>query len=87
MVQGYYVKKGKRIYFTPKVSEISTQQHVSKSVIRLSCFLAVFCGVSLRNIAKIFKYLFEIFTNKSSIKRWNDEIGQNLPSEEEILKN
>ena len=85
--QGYYFKsKWKRIYFTPTIDGVSTQQHVSKSVIRLSCFLAVICGVTLRNIALIFSVLFHVPVTKSSIKRWIDEIGSNLPTEEEILK-
>lgn len=85
--QGYYFKsKWKRAYFTPTIDGVSTQQHVSKSVIRLSCFLAVICGVTLRNIALIFSVLFHVPVTKSSIKRWIDEIGSNLPTDEEILK-
>ena len=61
-------------------------QHVSKSVVRLACFLAVICGVSLRNIATIFTYLFGIPVSKSSVKRWIDKVGSSLPSEDEILK-
>jgi hypothetical protein len=87
MAQGYYTNdEHKRIYFTPKVSEVSTQRHVSLNVIRLSCFLAVVCGVTLRNVALIFNVLFQIPVTKSSIKRWIDEIGANHGSEEEILK-
>ena len=52
----------------------------------MSCFLTVICGISLRNVATIFKVLFCIPVTKSTIKRWIDEIGNNLPSEEEILK-
>jgi hypothetical protein len=82
----YYNKIGEREFFTPKIDEVSMSQHVSKSVIRLSGYLAVNCGVSLRNIATIFTYLFLIAVTKSSIKRWLDDIGNNLPSEEELLK-
>jgi len=85
--QGYYSDEhGNRRFFTPETAEVSTQQHMSKSIIRLSCVLAVICGVTLRNIATIFTYLFCIPVTKSTIKRWIDEIGENLPSEEEILK-
>ncbi len=87
LAQGYYYNnENKRVYFTPKISEISTMHHVSKNVIRLSCFLSVICGVTLRNIALILTHLFLIPISKSSIKRWIDEIGQNLPGEEDILK-
>jgi len=75
-----------QVWFTPKISEVSLHQHVSKSVVRLACFLAVICGVSLRNIATIFTYLFGIPVSKSSVKRWIDKVGSSLPSEDEILK-
>ncbi|MBF0121191.1 MAG: transposase [Desulfobacterales bacterium] len=85
--QGYYFDdQNNRVYFTPEINEVSTYQHVTKNVVRLACFLAVICGVTLRNIATIFNILFQIPVSKSSIQRWIDEIGNNLPSEEEILK-
>lgn len=87
LAQGYYFDdQNNRLYFTPKIAEVSTHRHMSRSVIRLCCFLAVICGVSLRNIALIFRVLFQIPVTKSTIKRWIDEIGDNLPSEEDILK-
>lgn len=87
LAQGYYFDdQGKRIDFTPKIAEVSAYQHMSKSVIRLSCFLAVICGVSLRNISTIFRCLFQIPATKSTIKRWIDEVGDHLLSEEEILQ-
>jgi len=85
--QGYYLdEQGNRKFFTPETAEVSAQQHMSKNIIRVCCFLAVICGVSLRNTATIFNCLFCIPATKSGIKRWIDEIGGNLPSEEEILK-
>src|SRR5438132_8620683 len=59
---------------------------MSKSVIRLSCYLAVVCGVSLRHIALLFSSLFLIPISKSSIKRWIDDIGSHLPPPEEMLR-
>ncbi len=78
----YYDDQGSRVWFTPKISEISAQQHVTENVIRLACFLAVICGVTLRNISTIFTVLFQIPVSKSSVRRWIDEIGSSLPSEE-----
>ena len=87
LARGSYIDPtGIRVFFTPEVEEVSMGQHVSKSVVRLSCFLAVNCGVTLRNIATVFTVLFLIPITKSSIKRWIDEIGSNLPSDEEMLK-
>jgi len=59
---------------------------MSHSVIRLACYLAVVCGVSLRHIALLFSALFLIPITKSSIKRWIDDIGSHLPTPEEMLR-
>ena len=87
LAQGYYFDEdGQRIDFTPDIKGVSTSQHMSQSVIRLSCYLAVVCGVRLRQIALIFSFLFLIPIRKSSIKRWIDKIGSNLPTQEEMLQ-
>src|SRR5256885_3604500 len=75
-----------RIYFTPTIKGVSTSQPMSHSVIRLACYLAVVCGVSLRHIALLFAALFLIPITKSSIKRWIDAIGTHLPIPEEMLR-
>jgi Transposase len=87
VAQGYYLNdKKQRVYFTPAIQGVSTSQHMSKSIIRLCCYLAVVCGVSLRQIALIFSALFLIPITKSSIKRWIDDIGSHLPPPEEMLR-
>ncbi len=87
VAQGSYVNdKNQRIYFTPEITGVSTSQHMSKSIIRLSCYLAVVCGVSLRQIALLFSSLFLIPITKSAIKRWVDDIGSHLPTQEEMLQ-
>ncbi len=87
VAQGYYLNDQKqRVYFTPDIQGVSTSQHMSKSIIRLCCYLAVVCGVSLRQIALIFSVLFLIPITKSSIKRWIDDIGSHLPPPEEMLR-
>src|SRR5215471_1774446 len=75
-----------RRYFTPAIQGVSTSQHMTHSVIRLACYLAVVCGVSLRHIAPLFSALFLIPITKSSIKRWIDAIGAHLPTPEEMLR-
>jgi len=85
--QGWYRdEQNNRIWSAPKIGEVSVRQHVAKNVLRLACFLAVICGVTLRNIALIFTVLFRIPVSKPTVKRWIDEVGNSLPSEEEILK-
>ena len=87
LAQGsYFDEDGQRIYFTPEIKGVSTSQHMSHSIIRLSCYLAVVCGVSLRQVALIFSFLFLIPITKSSIKRWIDTIGSNLPTQEDMLQ-
>jgi Transposase len=87
VAQGYYLNdKQQRVYFTPDIQGVSTSQHMSKSIIRLCGYLAVVCGVSLRQIALIFSTLFLIPITKSSIKRWIDDIGSHLPPPEEMLR-
>src|SRR5438876_10386419 len=87
LAQGYYLgDDNRRMYFTPHIKGVSTSQHMSHSIIRLACYLAVVCGVSLRHIALIFASLFLIPMTKSSIKRWIDDIGAHVPSQEEMLR-
>src|SRR5919198_1073871 len=87
VAQGCYVDdQNQRRYFTPAIQGVSTSQHMSHSVIRLACYLAVVCGVSLRHLALLFSVLFLIPITKSSIKRWIDDIGAHLPPPEEMLR-
>ena len=87
LAQGSYLDaQNQRRYFTPAIQGVSTAQHMSHSIIRLACYLAVVCGVSLRHIALLFSALFLIPITKSSIKRWIDDIGANLPSQEEMVR-
>jgi hypothetical protein len=78
--------QNQRVYFTPDIQGVSTSQHMSHSVIRLACYLAVVCGVSLRHLALLFSVLFLIPMTKSSMKRWMDDIGVHLPTPEAMLR-
>lgn len=87
VAQGSYLNdQNHRVYFTPNIKGVSTSQHMSHSVIRLACYLAVVCGVSLRHLAVLFSVLFLIPITKSSMKRWIDAIGVHLPTPEEMLR-
>ena len=47
VAQGSYLNaQNQRVYFTPAIQGVSTAQHISHSVIRLACYLAVVCGLS-----------------------------------------
>src|SRR6266849_420439 len=87
VTQGSYVNdKDQRMSFTPTIKGVSTSQPMSHSVIRLACYLAVVCGVSLRHIALLFSVLFLMPITKSSIKHWIDDIGSHLPTPEQMLQ-
>src|SRR5262252_1751724 len=87
VAQGSYLNaQNQRVYFTPAIQGVSTAQHMSHSVIRLACYLAVVCGVSLRHLALLFSVLFLIPISKSSMKRWIDDIGVHLPTPEVMLQ-
>jgi len=87
VAQGCYLNdRHQRVYFTPEIKGVSTSQPMSHSVIRLACSLAVVCGVSLRHLALLFAVLFLIPMSKSSIKRWIDDIGVQLPPPEAMLR-
>jgi hypothetical protein len=87
LAQGSYLNdQHQRVYFTPEIKGVSTSQHMSHSVIRLACSLAVVCGGSLRHLALLFAALFLMPIPKSSIKRWSDDIGTHLPTPEEMLR-
>ena len=87
LAQGSYLDgQHQRRYFTPEIKGVSTSQPMSHRVVRLACYLAVVCGVSLRHIALLFAALFLIPITKSSIKRWIDAIGSHLPTPEKMLQ-
>jgi hypothetical protein len=75
-----------RISVTPEIQGVSTSQQMSHSVIRCACDLAVVCGVSLRHIALLSAALFLMPLTKSSMKRWMEDMGSNLPTPEKMLQ-
>ena len=71
--------------FTPDIQGVSTSQPMSHSVTRLACDLAVVCGVSLRHLALLFSVLFLMPMTQSSMQRWMEDIGVQLPTPEAML--
>jgi len=87
VAQGAYRNaQNQRVDFTPAIKGGSTSQHMSHSVIRLACSLAVVCGVSLRPLALLLSALFLIPMTKASINRWMDDMGTPLPTPDERLR-
>ena len=70
IAQGFSLDaQNQRRSFTPELQGVSTSQHMSHSVIRLACYLAVVCGVSLRHMALLFSALFLIPITKLPNRR------------------
>jgi hypothetical protein len=69
---------------TPELQGVSPSPPMSHRVLRLACYLAVVCGVSLRHMALLFAALCLLPSTKASIKRWIDAIGAPLPTPEEM---
>jgi hypothetical protein len=87
VAQGAYRNaQNQRVDFTPEIKGVSTSQHMSHSVIRLACSLALLCGVSLRPLALRLSALFLIPMTKASINRWMEDMGTPLPTPDERLR-
>ena len=72
--------------FTPEIPGVSTSQPMSHSVIRFAGSLAVVCGVSLRHSALLSAVLFLMPMTTSSMTRWMDDLGSNVPTPEQRLQ-
>jgi hypothetical protein len=84
---GYYLnEQGQRVYFTPEIAGLSTQRRVSDVVMRLGVFLCIIAGLGARQASWLMQVLFQVTVSKSAISRWVDEVGDSLPSEEEMIK-
>ena len=83
---GYYRREGERIYFTPQIEGLSTPKKVSDVVIRLAVFLSIIAGVGYRKASWLMEVLFGVVISKSAIARWVEEIAEQLPSTDEIVK-
>ena len=84
---GYYLnEQGQRLYFTPQVAGLSTQRKVSDVVLRLGVFLCIIVGLGARQASWLMHVLFQVTVSKSAIDRWVDEVGDSLPSEDEMVK-
>ena len=84
---GYYKnEQGQRVNFTPEIAGLSTYRKVSDVVWRLGVFLCIIAGLGSRQTSWLMQVLFQVAISKSAIDRWVDEVGEQLPSEEEMIK-
>src|SRR6266446_7714375 len=72
VAQGSYLNdQNQRVYFTPTINGVSTAQHMSHSVIRLACYLAVVCGVSFIHLDLLSSVLFLTLITNAPLPRWS----------------
>jgi hypothetical protein len=84
--EGYYIKDGKRAYFTTGANGIEPHRHVSKVLMRAAMLLLVIAGMGYRRVAWLMEVLFHVSTSKSSLQRWVSEVASDLPSGDEIIQ-
>jgi hypothetical protein len=78
--------QNQRVYCTPAIQGVSTSPHMSKSMSRRACSLAVGCGVSRRPSALLLAALFLSPITQASLKRWMDDLGSHVPTPEPMLQ-
>jgi len=82
----YKNEQGQRVNFTPEIAGLSTYRKVSDVVMRLGVFLCIIAGLGSRQTSWLMQVLFQVTVSKSAIDRWVDEVGDSLPSEDEMVK-
>ena len=83
---GYYQNNGERVYVTPAIEGLSTRKKVSDVVVRLAVFLSIIAGLGYRKASWLMEVLFRIVVSKSALERWVDEIAEQLPSADDMVK-
>lgn len=85
--EGYYVdRQRERVHFTTWANGIDSHRRVSTVLMRAAVLLVVIAGVGYRRAAWLLKQLFQVETAKSALQRWVEEMAEQLPSADEILK-
>jgi hypothetical protein len=84
---GYYKNESRdRFYCAPEITGFSTYRNVSDVTYRLAVYRYVIAGLSSRQVNTLMQLLFHVDYSKSSIDRWEDEVANSLPSEDEIVR-
>ena len=83
----YYLKApGQRVNFTPHIQGLCTKRKVSDVALRLGVFLCIIAGLGTRKASWLMSVLFQLAVSKSALERWVEEVADNLPSEDEMVK-
>jgi hypothetical protein len=65
-VDGYYQRKGGRVYFTPEIGGLSTHKKASDVGVRLAVFLSIIAGLGYRKASWLMEVLFRIVISKKA---------------------
>ena len=85
--EGYYGdRQRERGHFTTWANGIDSHRRVSVVLMRAAVLVGVIAGVGYRRAAWWLKQLFQVETAKSALQRWGEEMAEQLPSADEILK-
>lgn len=86
-LEGYYVnREGIRVHFTTRANGIDSYRRVSEVLMRAAVLLVVIAGVGYRRASWLLEHLFQVEVSKSALQRWVEEIADQLPSGDEIIR-
>ena len=86
-LEGYYVdREGIRVHFTTRANGIDSHRRVSEVLMRAAVLLVVIAGVGYRRASWLLEHLFQVEVSKSALQRWVEEIADQLPSGDEIIR-
>ena len=84
---GYYLAEGgQRVHFTTQANGIDSHRLVSRVLMRAAVLLVVIAGVGYRRACWLLKHLFHTEVSKSALQRWVEEVAQQLPCADEIIR-
>lgn len=85
--EGYYLDgQGQRVHFTTGANGIDSRRGVSEVLMRAAVLVVVIAGVGYRRAVWLLQQLFQVETSKSALQRWVEEIAEQLPGADEIIR-
>ena len=84
---GYYLDgEGQRVHFTTQATGIDSRRKVSAVLMRAAVLLVVIAGAGYRKTSWLLEQLFQVVVSKSSLQRWVDEVADQLPDSDAIIR-
>ena len=84
---GYYLdRQGQRVHFTTQATGIDSRRKVSAVLMRAAVLLVVIAGAGYRKTSWLLAQLFQVVVSKSSLQRWVEEVADQLPDGDEMIR-